>query len=105
MKLADHEALKGFLLGMSTLLGWVALAIVMLPLRSAAGIEALCMLVFMAALFIGLVQWAYLVPLCLWLKRKNRSGEIKGVIIAGASIMLLNGACWGYSTVNPPSYH
>lgn len=43
---------------------------------------------------IGISQLLYVVPLCIWLKRKNRMSMMKGVIIGAVITALLNGGCW-----------
>lgn len=42
----------------------------------------------------GLTQLIYVIPLVLWLKRQQRWGLMKGVIISAVLTALLNGACW-----------
>ena len=43
---------------------------------------------------IGISQLLHVVPLCIWLKRKNRMSMMKGVIIGAVITALLNGGCW-----------
>lgn len=42
----------------------------------------------------GLTQIIYVIPLVLRLKRQQRWGLMKGVIIGAVLTALLNGACW-----------
>lgn len=42
----------------------------------------------------GMSQLLYVVPLCIWLKRKNRVSMMKGVIIGAVITALVNGACY-----------
>jgi len=46
------------------------------------------------ALAIAISQLLYVVPLCIWLKRKNRMSMMKGVIIGAVITALLNGGCY-----------
>ena len=51
--------------------------------------------IFIFALIgIGLVQLLYVIPLCLWLKRKERFDTIQGVIVGAVLTALLNGGCF-----------
>jgi Na+/proline symporter len=43
---------------------------------------------------IGLTQLIYVIPLCLWLKRRRRFDMLKGVIIGAVITVLLNGSCF-----------
>ena len=51
-------------------------------------------LLFFAFFGIGLTQLIYVVPLCLWLQQRNRTDTFKGVLIAAAVTLLLNGGCF-----------
>ncbi len=42
----------------------------------------------------GLTQLIYVIPLVLWLKKRERWGLMKGVIIGAVITALLNGGCW-----------
>ena len=42
----------------------------------------------------GLSQLFYVIPLVFWLKRRQRWGLMKGVIIGAVITALLNGSCW-----------
>jgi hypothetical protein len=43
---------------------------------------------------IGLTQLIYVIPLCLWLRRRRQLDMMKGVIIAATITVLLNGSCF-----------
>lgn len=43
---------------------------------------------------IGLTQVIYVVPLCMWLRRRRQLDMMKGVIIAATITVLLNGSCF-----------
>ncbi|HBE20794.1 MAG TPA: hypothetical protein DEG17_00935 [Cyanobacteria bacterium UBA11149] len=43
---------------------------------------------------IGIVQFLYVIPLAIHLKRKEKIGIVKGVIIGAIITILLNGGCW-----------
>ncbi len=45
---------------------------------------------------IGLVQWAYIVPLYRARKRNGEPDTAKGMIIAASITTLLSAACWGF---------
>ncbi|MGK7901772.1 MAG: hypothetical protein AB4352_10225 [Hormoscilla sp.] len=72
------------LLGLNVLSVGICLAIASL------GVQVL--LIYIAA--IGISQLLYVVPLCIWLKRKNRMSMMKGVIIGAVITALLNGGCY-----------
>lgn len=42
----------------------------------------------------GLTQLIYVIPVVLWLKRQQRWGWMKGIIIGAVLTALLNGGCW-----------
>jgi hypothetical protein len=42
----------------------------------------------------GLVQLAYVIPLCFHFKRKGQTNVMKGLIIAASVTALLNVGCW-----------
>jgi len=42
----------------------------------------------------GILQLLYLVPLCIWLKRKNQLSMMEGVIIGAVITILLNSFCF-----------
>ena len=44
---------------------------------------------------IGLVQLAYVVPVCLHYRKQGKSNTVKGLIIAASITALLNASCWG----------
>jgi len=44
---------------------------------------------------VGLVQLAYVVPLCLHYKKLGQRNVVKGLIIAASITALLNASCWG----------
>ena len=43
---------------------------------------------------IGLFQILYVIPVVFWLKRRQKWGLMKGVIIGAVLTALLNGGCW-----------
>jgi hypothetical protein len=43
---------------------------------------------------IGLFQILYVIPVVFWLKRRQKGGLMKGVIIGAVLTALLNGGCW-----------
>ncbi|MFK8182819.1 MAG: hypothetical protein AB8B99_05545 [Phormidesmis sp.] len=45
---------------------------------------------------IGVFQFLYAVPLCVWLRKKNKSNMRNGVIIGSVLTLLLNGSCYLY---------
>jgi hypothetical protein len=53
--------------------------------------------IFMVAylpLAIGVTQLIYVIPLCLWLRRRRQLDTMNGVIIAAIITVLLNGGCF-----------
>ncbi|MBD1927096.1 hypothetical protein H6F74_12690 [Trichocoleus sp. FACHB-90] len=52
-----------------------------------------------ALFYLGLFQILYVIPLVFWLKRQQRWGLMKGVIIGAVITALLNGGCflWWFS--------
>lgn len=56
---------------------------------------------FVTALLIGwggagVVQLAYVVPLYLRLRKKDRTETAKGLVIAASLVILINASCWGF---------
>ena len=49
---------------------------------------------FFAFFRIGITQWLYVIPLLIWLQRRERWGLFKGVLIGALLTMLLNGGCF-----------
>ncbi|MBD1833423.1 hypothetical protein H6F61_12210 [Cyanobacteria bacterium FACHB-472] len=49
---------------------------------------------FIAVFYVGLFQTLYVIPLIFWLKRQQRWGLMKGVIISAVITALLNGGCF-----------
>jgi hypothetical protein len=49
---------------------------------------------FWSLFFIGATQALYIGPAVLYYRWKQRPGVVKGLIIAAAVTVLLNGACW-----------
>ncbi|MBD0345125.1 MAG: hypothetical protein ICV63_09955 [Coleofasciculus sp. Co-bin14] len=41
-----------------------------------------------------MTQFIYVIPVVLWLKRQQRWGLMKGIIIGAVLTALLNGGCW-----------
>ncbi|GIQ68960.1 hypothetical protein DUZ99_16290 [Xylanibacillus composti] len=50
---------------------------------------------FLALVFIGVVQWLYVLPTVYILRRKGRTGLMQGVLIGAGLSFLLNAACFG----------
>ena len=48
----------------------------------------------MSISLIGLSQFLYVIPIIFWLRRQQRWGLMKGVIIGAVLTVLLNGGCW-----------
>jgi len=42
----------------------------------------------------GLTQLIYVIPLVFWLKKREKWGLMKGIIIGAVITALLNGTCW-----------
>ena len=49
---------------------------------------------FLLAAGIGLVQFIYILPICLYLRRRREWDLMKGVIIGACLSLLLSGGCW-----------
>jgi hypothetical protein len=64
-------------------------------LLSAAGVGLLC---------IGATEWIYLIPAVIYARKRGRKALAKGILISGGVTALLNGACWGFFALNPPSF-
>ena len=43
---------------------------------------------------LGLTQAIYVVPLCIWLRRKRRLATLKGILLAAVLTLLVNGSCF-----------
>lgn len=51
--------------------------------------------IFSIMLFgIGLGQWLYVIPVCIYLAIKRRFTWLQGVIVGAILTVLLNGGCW-----------
>jgi len=75
---------------------FIALVVVALLCALASTIYPRLSTVGLIALFqIGLWQWLYLIPLIVWLRRRNRSELAKGVTIAACIAFGLNALCSG----------
>jgi hypothetical protein len=73
--------------------GAVIIALVLLGLLGIQLNQGLTMLFFFAA-GIGLVQFIYILPICVYLRRRREWDLMKGVIIGACISLLLNGGCW-----------
>jgi Na+/proline symporter len=84
------QIIEGFLevLGMNILFG----ALILL-LASVFNNEANFILLGLMGL--GIIQFLYVVPRSLSLRRQQRWAKLKGVIGGAVIMLLLNGACWG----------
>jgi len=91
-----RKVFAGFLLGIGSHLAWPVLG---LPFYRSGGWY---LVIFVAAIWIGVTQWIYLLPLQFWLRKTSRPLQAKGVLIAGALTLLLNGACWGWFLISGP---
>jgi hypothetical protein len=58
------------------------------------GLNLLVMFFIVTIPFIGLIQLVYVIPEVLRLKKQQRWGKMKGVIIGAVITALLNGSCW-----------
>lgn len=56
--------------------------------------QALGTLVFFLIFGIGIAQLIYVLPLCIWLRRRRLFSTMKGVITAAIITLLLNGSCF-----------
>jgi hypothetical protein len=73
--------------------GAVIVLLILLGLIGASLYEPLTGLIFVAA-GIGLVQFVYILPICVYLNRRREWDLMKGVIIGACLSLLLNGGCW-----------
>ncbi len=71
----------------------VAFACIVVGTLSSSIYAPLFSIVFVAAA-IGLAQLVYILPICIYLKRKRKWNWIKGIIIGACITALLNGGCW-----------
>ena len=76
--------------GILILLGLNALAVGISLAIASRGVQVAALYV----VAIGISQLLYVVPLCIWLKRKNRTSMMKGAIVGAVITALLNGGCW-----------
>lgn len=56
--------------------------------------SAISALLVYALFFIGISQLVYILPIIFWLRRRQKWGLMKGVIIGAVLTALLNGGCW-----------
>jgi hypothetical protein len=85
--------LLGMHLALSALIFLIVLIISFIPTPISGNYLWLPLIVF-PSLGIGIFQLLYVVPVCLWLKRRTQYGLMKGVIIGAVITALLNGGCW-----------
>lgn len=74
---------------------FIALVVVILLLLASTIYPSLGTPGLIALFQIGLWQWLYLIPLIVWLRRRNRSELAKGVTIAACIAFGLNALCSG----------
>ncbi len=61
------------------------------------GPDSIVAFILFPSLFaIGLTQLIYVIPLCLWLRKRRQYDTMKGVIIGAVITALLNGSCFLY---------
>jgi hypothetical protein len=77
--------------------GGMAIAFVVIGMFSGSVYAPLFSIAF-AALFISLVQLAYILPICIYLHRQGQVNWMKGIIIGACITALLNGGCWLFLT-------
>jgi heme/copper-type cytochrome/quinol oxidase subunit 4 len=71
----------------------IAIAFIVIGMLSASVYPPLFSIAFVAP-FVGLVQLAYILPICIYLQRRGRANWMKGIIIGACITVLLNGGCW-----------
>ena len=54
----------------------------------------LATLIFVSVFGIGIAQVVYVVPLCLWLRKRRLYPTMKGVVTGAVITFLLNGGCF-----------
>jgi hypothetical protein len=74
---------------------WLLLRIAVLPVGFGVALG-------IAILAIGVVQLLYVVPTYLYLRKKERRGVAKGLLVGASITLLLNSACWGWLIVAKP---
>ncbi|MBD2388787.1 hypothetical protein [Cylindrospermum sp. FACHB-282] len=95
--MSEKNELLGFFLGILLLLGMhiVAIAVIFLLVLIVDKIYGNYSLNVLLYGILGFLFWQllYVIPVCLWLKRRQAPGMMKGVIIGAVITALLNGTC------------
>jgi hypothetical protein len=58
-------------------------------------LQLLLLPVILLAVFIGVVQLAYIIPTARYFIKRGETATVKGIYIAAAIVALLNVTCWG----------
>lgn len=96
--MSQQNQFWGVFQGILLLIGMHAVAILIIFAISyvlqitQGGYAGLSFFFMLAALF--LIQLLYVIPVCIWLKRKGKPLMMKGVIIGAVITGLLNGSCF-----------
>lgn len=96
--MSQQNQFWGVIQGILLLIGMHAVAILIIFAisyvldRIRGGYDGLAFLFGLAALF--LIQLLYVIPVCIWLKRKGKPLMMKGVIIGAVITGLINGSCF-----------
>jgi hypothetical protein len=92
-EIVEYQGTIGWGFGITVVLNMLQGIVLWLILSNATGDAAI------KTLFIGLGGWGvlqlvYVVPLYLYMKKKE-TATAKGIIIAASLVILLNATCWG----------
>ena len=84
----ESSIIAGF--GLAVLCNVILLPITLLVAGTLVPILSLAPL-----LFIGVIQWIYVIPLMIWYLRSGRKPMAQGLLIGAGITLLINGSCWG----------
>ncbi|WP_190414502.1 hypothetical protein [Coleofasciculus sp. FACHB-125] len=76
------------------ILVWIILEFLSFIIVNLLSIYSIAQILAILIFSIGLSQLLYVVPIIFWLRRQQRWGLMKGVIIGAVLTALLNGGCW-----------
>jgi hypothetical protein len=86
---------RGLGIGFGSLLVYVFLAWGCgAALNSVPRLQTVSGLVLGSLMFVGLVQFLYIVPLAFRARRAGRPNEVKGLLTAASVVVLFNATCW-----------
>jgi len=82
-------------IGSCLVLNLVHLGVALLSIANAKGFDARFVFGVRVIVWFGVVQFAYVVPVAIVLRKTSRPNVAKGMLICAFVVFLLCAACWG----------